>query len=61
MNFAGPADYAGVIVHNHGFLTFKARYIPQFEHRDRAQVGTNAISVTFRIVHGDADHFLVTP
>jgi hypothetical protein len=34
--FAGPAGYTGLIVHNHGFLTFKARYLFQFEDRDGA-------------------------
>ena len=60
MYFACPAGYAGIVVYNNGFLAFKTRYFPQFEHRGRAYVRTDAISVTFRIIHSNVDHFLAS-
>jgi len=55
--FAGSTSYACVLVHNHRLLTLKAGYFLQFKNRDGAQVRANAVSVAFRSIYSNSDHF----
>ncbi len=58
MDLAGPAYYASVIIDNYRFLAFVSGDIFELEYRDRADIDTDRVAVTFRVVDCDIYHDL---